>query len=245
MSLPFARPKSITDQVDNVLRNRIRNRVYPPGGRLPSESELSTEFGVSRTTVRTVLTRLATEGLLLRKHGDGTYVNLRLQGAKSNMEGLWEFGEIIEANGYAASIMQLAVYSRVATDDEVETLNLYIDEQVVVLERLFYANAYPVIWVSNTIPTRLLIEPGGSISGELSLRKILEKYCKVKIAYAISQVCSKSTSETIGKLLQRPAGEPLLNIQIVFYDSNNQAIVTGSSLLDDTRIPLRLVQAWN
>lgn len=71
--------KSVADQVEGIAADRIRNAMYLPGSRIPSESELSDELGVSRATVRTVLAKLAVNGLIIRKQGDGTYVNVQHQ----------------------------------------------------------------------------------------------------------------------------------------------------------------------
>src|SRR5215468_8911249 len=44
------------------------------GDALPSERKLSTDLKVSRPTLRAVIDELVREGLLLRRHGSGTYV---------------------------------------------------------------------------------------------------------------------------------------------------------------------------
>src|ERR1700752_253925 len=44
------------------------------GDALRSERRLPTDLGVSRPTLRAVIDELVREGLLLRKHGSGTYV---------------------------------------------------------------------------------------------------------------------------------------------------------------------------
>src|SRR3954453_11441130 len=44
------------------------------GDALPSERRLATDLGVSRPTLRPVIDELVREGLLLRRHGSGTYV---------------------------------------------------------------------------------------------------------------------------------------------------------------------------
>ena len=51
--------KTVANQVDEILLERIRSGVYLPGSRMPSESELSEGLGVSRATVRTALAKLA------------------------------------------------------------------------------------------------------------------------------------------------------------------------------------------
>jgi DNA-binding GntR family transcriptional regulator len=61
------------ERVYNVIRNRICLLEYEPGARL-GEEELAREFGVSRTPIRRVLSRLEAEGLLESRHGVGTFV---------------------------------------------------------------------------------------------------------------------------------------------------------------------------
>src|SRR5512141_333928 len=92
--------KSVVDQVDEVLLERIREGTYPAGSRMPSESELSDELGVSRATVRTVLAKLAINGLIIRKQGDGTYINARVREVNAHSGNLWDLVELIESNGY-------------------------------------------------------------------------------------------------------------------------------------------------
>jgi DNA-binding GntR family transcriptional regulator len=56
-----------------TIRDRICLLEYEPGMRL-AEEDLAREFGVSRTPVRRVLSRLESEGLLESRHGVGTFV---------------------------------------------------------------------------------------------------------------------------------------------------------------------------
>ncbi|MFE1781329.1 GntR family transcriptional regulator [Streptomyces sp. NPDC059506] len=58
-------------QVADALRREIDNGTYPPGARLPSESELSARFEASRNTVRSGLGLLVTEGLITSSQGLG------------------------------------------------------------------------------------------------------------------------------------------------------------------------------
>jgi GntR family transcriptional regulator len=58
-------------QVADALRREIDKGVFPPGSRLPSESELSTRFDASRNTVRSGLSLLVSEGLISSSQGLG------------------------------------------------------------------------------------------------------------------------------------------------------------------------------
>lgn len=61
------------ERIYNTIRDRICLLEYEPGDWL-SEEELAQEFGVSRTPIRRVLSRLESEGLLQSRHGVGTFV---------------------------------------------------------------------------------------------------------------------------------------------------------------------------
>lgn len=58
-------------QVADALRREIDNGTFPPGSRLPSESELSARFDASRNTVRNGLSLLVSEGLIASSQGLG------------------------------------------------------------------------------------------------------------------------------------------------------------------------------
>ena len=121
-SMRLIQSKPLADQVEDLLRGRIRDGTFSPGSRIPSESELSAEIGVSRATVRTVLAKLAVNGLILRKQGDGTYVNARVQEVKAHLGNIWEFTHIIEANGYKPTIKSLSIEQKPASETEANSL---------------------------------------------------------------------------------------------------------------------------
>jgi len=63
-----------TDLVTRFVRGKIIRGEIGRGERLPPERELVREIGVSRTTVRAGLQLLAAKGVLVIRHGAGTFV---------------------------------------------------------------------------------------------------------------------------------------------------------------------------
>lgn len=61
-------------QIYAELRSSIDTGQYPPGAKLPSEHEISRQYGVTRDTVRRALEPLAREGLIRKQPGLGTFV---------------------------------------------------------------------------------------------------------------------------------------------------------------------------
>ena len=60
---------------EQYIVESIWNGGFPPGSILPAERELSELIGVTRTTLREVLQRLARDGWLTIQHGKPTQVN--------------------------------------------------------------------------------------------------------------------------------------------------------------------------
>ncbi len=71
---PGAAKTSKYQAVANALVEQIRSGRYRPGDLLPSEPELTRQFGVSRHTVRAALRSLYEKGLVLSQRGRGTVV---------------------------------------------------------------------------------------------------------------------------------------------------------------------------
>jgi GntR family transcriptional repressor for pyruvate dehydrogenase complex len=65
--------RNLTTDLAAELRRRIADGVIQPGAKLPSENALISEFGVSRTVVRSALTRLQAEGLVETERGRGSF----------------------------------------------------------------------------------------------------------------------------------------------------------------------------
>lgn len=67
--------KSPVSFAEKYIIESIWNGRFPPGSILPAERELSELIGVTRTTLREVLQRLARDGWLTIQHGKPTKVN--------------------------------------------------------------------------------------------------------------------------------------------------------------------------
>jgi len=79
MSLPQTpvvrrKPRRLAKEVADTLAVQIRNHVLRPGAKLPTESEIMLEHGVSRTVVREAISGLQAAGFVETRHGIGTFV---------------------------------------------------------------------------------------------------------------------------------------------------------------------------
>ncbi len=238
------RSEPIVAQVNKILRERICNAVYAPGQRLPSESELSKEFGVSRATTRTVLAKLAVEGLILRKQGDGTYVNEQIQEVNTHLGGLWDFAQLIERSGFEVSIQSLSIKTVAATEENASALAINVGDELLSMERLFLANKKAAILASNLMPVSFLATLKEEVDGNLRIHKILKKYFRQEIAFVTTEISSALAGEKAKKFDIAP-NTHLLNLKMRFYSRDNQPITIGDNYLNDNILKPKLVQAWS
>lgn len=65
---------SLTEQVVAHISSLMESGALEPGEKLPPESEIVRQQGVSRTVVREAISRLQAAGLLVTRHGIGSFV---------------------------------------------------------------------------------------------------------------------------------------------------------------------------
>ena len=83
---PTRKPK-LAQMVVDALRKRIGAGEFGPGEKLPTESQLTTHFGVSRTVVREAIAALAADGMVQPRQGAGVFVMAQASSAFSSIAG--------------------------------------------------------------------------------------------------------------------------------------------------------------
>lgn len=71
---PLVSQVTMPERVTAALLELIRSGTYPAKSRLPSETEMAEQFGVSRTVIREAVSRLKSEGLVESRQGSGVFV---------------------------------------------------------------------------------------------------------------------------------------------------------------------------
>jgi GntR family transcriptional regulator, transcriptional repressor for pyruvate dehydrogenase complex len=115
------RPRNLTTELAARIAGDITGGRIGPGERLPTEQELMTTYGVSRTVVREAVSALRTEGLVQTRQGVGAFVapDVRLRPFRIDLERLQSISEVvalmelrmgieIEAAGFAAERRSVA-----------------------------------------------------------------------------------------------------------------------------------------
>lgn len=130
--------KPLYKQLEDALRESILRGEYKQGQKIPTESELSDSWKVSRVTVRKALDALTRENILTRVSGKGTFVS----GEKfqRNITGVISFSELCRSQGRTPGARTIKSVFENCDSETHNKLNIKKNEKAVVIERIRYAD---------------------------------------------------------------------------------------------------------
>lgn len=207
-------------QLDDILRLHISNGDWKPQQLIPSENQLCKMYGISRMTVRSVITSLVNEGLLYRVQGKGTFVSAPKISAKS--PAYVGIREQLEKQGFLIDTKLIELQVMPAGKNVGQILNIEASLEVYHIRRVRYADGKPVSIHESYIPRQFcesLCE--NDIEQEQLCHVLDEKYhLTAKKVHETLESVSASASEA--KLLNISRGHPLLLLKEINYTATGQ-----------------------
>ncbi|MGX1675453.1 GntR family transcriptional regulator [Streptomyces sp. NPDC055400] len=213
------------EQTYRRLSNALRRGVYPPGSRLPGERDLATTLGVSRSTLRLALGRLAEENKLERSSQRGWFVRRNIVGEPPST--LQSFSEMARARGLRPQSAVLHQRTRPATFEEAEQLGIAPASKVLDLRRLRSLDDVPVCVDSSVVVLALASELAGIDLSDRSLYETLEQECGLRIARSSYTVHAAAADQATAKLLQIEPGDPVLIGEELTYADDGSLLLSG------------------
>ncbi len=201
-------------QIHDSIKEKIESHYWEIGDRLPSERELSEQFGVSRMTLRQAIQTLADEGILERKVGSGTYV--ARQKVQEKMAGTTSFTEIIIAQGKKPSSKTMTYFFTKPSVSEQEKLHLTEKDKILRMERIRFADDLPICFEVASIP-ECLIRDFSKKEISSSLYHTLAEKGGQKIGAANQTITALNASERIAEYLAIKKGDALLRVRQISY----------------------------
>lgn len=232
-----AGPMPLYQQLKQRLRVEIARGDYKPGDRLPAEPELIQQFGVSRITVRQALSDLALEGLVVRRHGKGTFVAERR--IQHELVRLTDFVEDMEMAGLAPSSQVIASTREAASLVVAAALTLPVETEVVRIDRLRLANGEPIAFDTTWLPLRYGALLRDSDLTSETIFHILEARYGVPIEQGAFSFTAAVADAQLAQSLQVAPGTALLVIERVSYTRNNDPVYVQRRYYRTDRVQYR------
>jgi len=219
----------------NVVSDRIACGEYEPGSQLPSESKFCAEFGVSPMTLRRALAILIEKGLITTEKGRGTFVRpVDLSESLFRLETL-DGGRLVDS----AEVRLLAASTKRASERVAEKLAIAPGDRVVNLRRLFLKDGRPAMYHVEYVVfdvRRPLVESQLQLT---SLQGLLDTAGGRRFPRGDVTLRVLSLTPEDAKVLDEPAGSPVLCLEHVFEDTARHPVSWGWFLLRADLFQLR------
>lgn len=231
------------EQAYRVIVEQLKAGRYSIGGRMPTESELSDSFKVSRVTIRRTLDMLVQNGYVERKQGSG-YKVLTLSPASDTC--LTSFTDAILSTGQEPS-------SRLISIEQIEpdsSTSQHLPEPLRLrpltrISRLRMVDEVPRMLVETYAPRELMIDATARDFPEYgsgqSMLRILSGRFGVEWSTACEDISPVAATGAMVAALDVPEGLPLLKQSCSAFDTNGEVVFhedvfrNGSVKFDLTR----------
>lgn len=223
-------------QLHERIRQKIKDKTYPVGSRIPIEKELCEEYGISRITVRKALAELEKEGYLERRQGKGTFVSTPPVYHK-DVQAVSSFHEACSHLGRKASGRLIRAKTIPASETDSDELQIARNGHVVEICRVRLADDVPVMLEINHFSTGFSYLLDSDLSG--SLYNLLREY-GIEATQAIHDISLCRADEVQARLLGISPGTVLISLHEVIYDQKGRPLHTSQQYIRGELFTLRI-----
>ena len=218
------RPKY--EQAYQSILARLKAGRYPVGGRMPTESELSTQFRVSRVTIRRALDLLVREGYIESRQGSG-YRVIALSPASDTC--LTSFTDAMLRAGREPTSRFLSMEVLTPRQADRATLPDNLREKdVTMIRRLREVDGTPQMLVSTFVPTEFMPDARPedfpeSGPGQSMLRILTDRF-HLSWSAACEDISPILATAEMAKVLDSLEGAPLLRQSCSAFDDGGATV---------------------
>jgi len=207
-------------QLRKNIEDAVNRGLIGPGDALPSERDIAIKAEISRVTVRKAVQDLVKGGVLVQRHGSGTFVAPRMERVEQSLSRLTSFTEDMARRGMAVRSQWLDRGLYAPSPDEMMVLGLAASELVARVSRLRIANDTPLAIERASLAAGVLPDPGAVGS---SLYAALEATGNRPVR-AVQRISAANLGEDDARLLDVAPGAAGLRIERISYLSSGKVI---------------------
>lgn len=207
-------------QLKRWIEAAVTSGAIGPGDALPSERDLALKVDVSRVTVRKAVQHLVRDGILVQRHGSGTFVAPATQRVEQSLSQLTSFADDMARRGMEVHSAWLDRGLYQPSPEETVALGLSPAEQVARVSRLRIAGDTPLAIERAALAADILPDPtavGTSLYAHLDRRGN-------RPVRAIQRIRAESAGADDARLLNVAEGAAVLHIERTSYLASGRAI---------------------
>ena len=193
-------------------------------GLLPSEAALSLRLGVSRATLREALSQLEQGGLIVRRHGIGTFVSPGQPLLESGLEELESIETLAKRTGVEIHMGECDIQERAASAGEAEFLQVPEGTAVFAVRRVMMSGERPVAFLVDIVPTDALDPDELRQSFQGSVLDLLLNRGSPPLTQSHTELTAEAADDELARSLHLDVGEPLLRLSAQLYTADGRIV---------------------
>lgn len=214
-------------QIKNLMTRSLQAGEWRPGDAIPSEIDLASRFKVSQGTVRKAIDELATENLLVRRQGKGTFV-----ATHSEQRSQYRFLRLAADDANPGAPAERAQRHFIdcrrlrAPADVARAFGVKSGDAAVQVRRVLSFRGHPVIFDDIWLPGRLF---KGLTAERLSdyrgpMYALFETAFGVHMVRAEEKIRAIAADAASAELLAVAPGTPLLSVERLSYTYGDRPV---------------------
>lgn len=219
-----ANPRPLYAQASAMLKELLHSGNYMPGARLPSEHALSEQLGISRPTLREALHQLEEEGVIVRRHGVGTFVAQPQPVIEAGLEVLESLERLAERSGLHTRMGEVVIEERLATTRESKGLGSAAPVPVTVVERVILADGQRIAHLIDVVPQSHLRRSDLDADFNGSVLEHFLACDRLTLSHSRTELCAEAADNESARALHIQRGAPLLKLEAQLFATDGQIV---------------------
>ncbi|MCR3955483.1 MAG: GntR family transcriptional regulator [Gudongella sp.] len=234
--------RSLSSQVKEAIVAMINESSFM--SKLPSENKLAAQLGVSRNTVREALKILENQGLVILRHGIGTFVTSynSNDNIRYNIAQLDSTTKILAEHGYVPGTKSASHDIRKANERISTELGSDSPMDVLYIERVRTADDVPIVFVEDYIPYQDGMMEKFEENGNASLFRFLDKYTPV--SFSSCSIHAVLSDERLMDKLCLDEPKALLLLQQMHYSAQGVPAFYSDSYFLTDRLEFNIIRRF-
>ena len=210
--------------VQEILSGIAAGNLARDNGMLPSETELSQRFEVSRATVREALSQLEQREVIFRRHGVGTFVAPQPPRIDAGLEELESLETLARRIGLRTRMGNPNIEERHATPREAKSLQIPAKTPVLSIGRVIMTGARPIAYLIDVVPKTVLQRRDLNHTFHGSVLDLFIRRGDLSLSQSRTDIMIETADKTIARKLHLRTGEPLHKLEAQLYTRDGRVI---------------------
>ena len=229
------------NQVKKYLLNYIKINQIDGQTPLPSESTLAKTLGISRNTLREAYVELEHDGVIIRRHGIGTFVS-NSHFISDSLNDFSPFTKIIDDSGFTPHFKTISTGMIAPPNEVTDLFGLKPHQRVFMVKRLVLADDQPVIYIEDFMHPKSELEKMNWEAFDGNLVRFLAASLKTSLHHIQSKIRALDLPAEYSKHMNLDSGTPVLDVRSIIYKEDNQPVVFSHICFNSNFVELNITR---